>query len=70
MGLMGSILIIIGSGDIDKLQAFIVVTAVPVSIILLPSLWDAPRIVFARAKIRPPIREGPFKVGGVAARRE
>ncbi|TMO48027.1 BCCT family transporter [Pseudoalteromonas ruthenica] len=53
MGLMGSILIIIGSGGIDKLQAFIVVTAVPVSIILLPSLWDAPRIVFARAKNPP-----------------
>lgn len=45
MGLMAAILIMIGSGGIDKLQAFIVVSAVPVSLILLPSLWDAPRIV-------------------------
>ncbi|WP_442962081.1 BCCT family transporter [Pseudoalteromonas sp. UG3-2] len=49
MGLMAAILIVIGSGGIDKLQAFIVVTAVPVSIILLPSLWDAPRIVMTRS---------------------
>ena len=45
MGLMAAILIMIGSGGIDELQAFIVVSAVPVSLILLPSLWDAPRIV-------------------------
>jgi len=45
MGLMAVILISIGSGGISKLQSFIVVTAVPVSIVLLPSLWDAFRIV-------------------------
>jgi choline-glycine betaine transporter len=38
------ILISIGSGGIGALQYFIVVTAVPVSLILLPSLWVAPRI--------------------------
>ena len=46
MGLMAVILITIGSGGVSALQSFIVVTAVPVSLILLPSLWDAPRIAF------------------------
>ena len=44
MGVMALILISTGSGGIGKLQSFIVVTAVPVSLILLPSLWDALRI--------------------------
>ena len=44
MGLMAVILISVGSGGVGKLQSFIVITAVPVSIILLPSIWDALRI--------------------------
>ena len=44
MGLMAAILISIGSGGISALQSFIVVTAVPVSLVLLPSLWTAPQI--------------------------
>jgi choline-glycine betaine transporter len=44
MGIMAIILISTGAGGIGKLQSFIVVTAVPVSLILLPSLWDALRI--------------------------
>jgi glycine betaine transporter len=44
MGVVAMILISIGSGGITALQYFIVVTAVPVSLILLPSLWVAPRI--------------------------
>ncbi|GAB5507999.1 MAG: BCCT family transporter [Rhizobiaceae bacterium] len=44
MGIMALILISTGSGGIGKLQSFIVVTAVPVSLVLLPSLWDALRI--------------------------
>ena len=52
MGLMAAILIMIGSGGIDKLQAFIVVSAVPVSLILLPSLWDAPRIVITKGNAK------------------
>ena len=43
-GAMALILISIGSGGVSKLQSFIVVTAVPVSLVLLPSLWDAFRI--------------------------
>jgi choline-glycine betaine transporter len=47
MGVMALILISTGSGGISSLQSFIVVTAVPVSLILLPSLWDALRITLA-----------------------
>ncbi len=50
MGVLAMILISIGSGGITALQAFIVVTAVPVSLILLPSLWVAPRIARELAK--------------------
>jgi choline-glycine betaine transporter len=44
MGVMAAVLISLGSGSISALQSFIVVTAVPVSLVLLPSLWTAPRI--------------------------
>jgi choline-glycine betaine transporter len=50
MGIMAVILISVGSGGVSKLQSFIVVTAVPVSLILLPSLWDALRITLAKGK--------------------
>jgi choline/carnitine/betaine transport len=44
MGVMAALLIYIGAGGISALQSFIVVTAVPVSFVLLPSLWTAPQI--------------------------
>ena len=50
MGVVAMILVSIGSGGISALQSFIVVTAVPVSLILLPSLWAAPRIAYALAR--------------------
>jgi len=50
MGLMAIILISIGSGGVSKLQSFIVITAVPVSLILLPSLWDALRITLEKGR--------------------
>jgi glycine betaine transporter len=38
-----------GAGDaVGKLQQFIMVTAAPVSLILLPSLWAAPRLALRR----------------------
>lgn len=46
MGVLAIVLVSIGAGGISALQSFIVVTAVPVSILLLPSLWSGP--VFAR----------------------
>jgi len=50
MGVMAALLISIGSGGISALQSFIVVTAVPVSLVLLPSLWTAPQIANKMAK--------------------
>ncbi|MGJ9384359.1 BCCT family transporter [Salipaludibacillus sp. CF4.18] len=44
IGAISVILINIGEGSISALQSFIVVTAVPISIIMLPSLWHAPKI--------------------------
>jgi len=39
MGLTAMALLAGTAGGIGKLQSFIVVTAVPVSLLLLPSLW-------------------------------
>lgn len=50
MGVMAAILISVGSGGVSALQSFIVVTAVPVSLVLLPSLWTAPRIAREMAR--------------------
>ena len=44
MGAIAAILLYIGDGGIGALQNFIVVTAVPVSILLLPTLWLAPKV--------------------------
>lgn len=50
MGVTAIILISLGEGGISALQSFIVITAVPVSFILLPSLWNAPQIAMKMAK--------------------
>ena len=50
MGVMALILISVGSGGVGELQSFIVVTAIPVSLVLLPSLWDALRITLEKGK--------------------
>ncbi|WP_347266714.1 BCCT family transporter [Paracoccus sp. (in: a-proteobacteria)] len=52
MGVMALILIATSTGGIDKLQSFIVITAVPVSLILLPSLWDSVRITLLLGRNR------------------
>lgn len=44
MGLVAMVLVVIGAGGVSALQSFIVITAVPVSLILLTSLWVAPRM--------------------------
>jgi glycine betaine transporter len=44
MGAIAAILLYIGNGSISALQSFIVVTAVPVSLLLLPTLWLAPKV--------------------------
>ena len=50
MGVMALILISVGTGGVGKLQSFIVVTAVPVSLVLLPSLWGALQIVLIKGR--------------------
>lgn len=49
MGVLAIILISIGSGGISALQSFIVITAVPVSLILLPPLWNSVQIAIKMA---------------------
>lgn len=44
MGAAAAVLIVVGDGGITALQSFIVVTAVPVGFLMLPTLWTAPRI--------------------------
>lgn len=44
MGVVSVILINIGEGSIDAIQSFIIITAVPISIIMLPTVWTAPKI--------------------------
>ena len=52
MSVIAAVLVSIGSGGISALQSFIVITAVPISLILLPSLWVAPRIARKMAKLQ------------------
>ena len=50
MSLMAAILLYMGAGQIGALQQFIVITAIPVSLVLLPSLWTGPRAAYAMAR--------------------
>jgi len=50
MALMAAILLYMGSGQISALQQFIVLTAIPVSLVLLPSLWTGPQAALAMAR--------------------
>jgi len=43
MALMAAILLRMGAGQIGALQQFIVITAIPVSLVLLPTLWTGPK---------------------------
>lgn len=44
MGVISVILVSFGEGSIGSLQSFIVVTAIPVSILMLTNLWIAPKL--------------------------
>ncbi len=50
MALMAGILLYMGAGQISALQQFIVITAIPVSLVLLPSLWAGPRAAYDMAR--------------------
>ncbi|USD59205.1 BCCT family transporter [Vibrio sp. SCSIO 43140] len=50
MGAVAIVLISMGSGGVSALQSFIVITAVPASLIIAPSLWFAPKIANQMAR--------------------
>ncbi len=50
MAIMAGILLYMGEGQVGVLQQFIVITAIPVSIIILPSLWAGPQAAMAMAR--------------------
>lgn len=50
MAMMAGILLYMGDGQISVLQQFIVITAIPVSIIILPTLWTGPQTAMAMAR--------------------
>ncbi len=50
MAVMAAILLYMGAGQINVLQQFIVITAIPVSLVLLPSLWTGPKAAYAMAR--------------------
>ena len=50
MALMAGILLYMGEGQIGVLQQFIVLTAIPVSVIILPTLWTGPKAAYAMAR--------------------
>ncbi len=50
MALMAGILLYMGEGQVGVLQQFIVITAIPVSVIILPTLWTGPRAAMVMAR--------------------
>lgn len=50
LGAAAAVLISIGDGGITALQSFIVITAVPVGLVMLPALWAAPQIAREMAR--------------------
>ncbi len=50
MAVMAGILLYMGEGQVGVLQQFIVITAIPVSVIILPSLWAGPQAAMAMAR--------------------
>ena len=50
MAVMAAILLYMGAGQIGVLPQFIVLTAIPVSLIILPSLWTGPKAARAMAR--------------------
>ncbi|WP_319783015.1 BCCT family transporter [Oceanisphaera sp. IT1-181] len=49
MGLVAAVLLRMGEGGINALQSFIVITAAPVSLLLLPVLWTGPKVAHIMA---------------------
>ena len=49
MGIVAAVLLYMGEGGINALQSFIVITAAPVSLLLLPVLWTGPKVAHIMA---------------------
>jgi choline-glycine betaine transporter len=47
---MAAVLLYMGEGQISALQQFIVITAIPVSLVVLPSLWLGPQTAYTMAR--------------------
>ncbi len=62
MGLAAVALLMVGEGGAQALQSFIVVTAVPVGLVMLPAVWTTPGLLRAMAVeqgiVAPPSRGG------------
>jgi len=56
LAVMAALLLYMGAGQISALQQFIVVTAIPVSLVLLPSLWTGPKAAYAMARAQGLVR--------------
>ena len=54
---MAGVLLTMGSGQIGALQQLIVITAIPVSLVLLPSLWTGPKAAYAMARAQGVLRD-------------
>ena len=50
MAAMAAVLLYMGAGQISALQQFIVITAIPVSLVLLPTLYTGPKAAYAMAR--------------------
>lgn len=64
MGAVAAVLLTIGESSVSSLQSFIVVTAVPVSILLLTTFWTAPLVCRKLAEeqgITPPKEESIYE---------
>lgn len=51
MALLAAILLYMGADQIGVLQQFIVITAIPVSLVILPSLWTGPQAARASSRV-------------------
>ncbi|MDZ7644913.1 MAG: BCCT family transporter [Woeseiaceae bacterium] len=61
LAVMAGILLFIGAGQISALQQFIVITAIPVSLVVLPSLWTGPKAAYEMARNQGLVADSSYK---------
>lgn len=67
MAIMAAVLLYMGEGQINALQQLIVITAIPVSLVLLPSLWSGPKAAYAMARAQGILPPDPATASSTAA---